>query len=72
MTSREFTFQRGRGLVWVCDLEGSTKLLNDNGAVTAIEDFLPRFHWLARAVVDAFGGQFIKWNGDGFLAWFPF
>lgn len=72
MNSPEFRFLRGRGLVWVCDLEGSTKLLNDDVAVGAIEEFLPRLHWLARATVQATGGQFVKWNGDGFLAWFPF
>lgn len=66
-----FAFDRGRGIVWVCDIANSTALLNEDRSVAAAEDFLPRFHWLARAAVDSAGGQFIKWNGDGFLAWFP-
>ena len=71
MQNQEFQFTRGRGLVWVCDIEGSSKFLNDNDTAAAIEEFLPRFHWIARIVVQEAQGQFIKWTGDGFLAWFP-
>ena len=68
--AREFTFHRSRGVVWVCDVVGSSKLLNDDASAAAVEDFLPRLHWTASLLVDAAGGKFIKWTGDGFLAWF--
>jgi class 3 adenylate cyclase len=67
----KFEFERSRGVVWVCDLAGTSKHLNDDGAVDALEAFLPRLHWIASVIVDAAGGEFIKWSGDGFLAWFP-
>jgi class 3 adenylate cyclase len=66
----EFSFQRSRGVVWVCDLASSSKLLNSDTSAPILEDFLPRFHWISKATVEAAGGQFIKWTGDGFLAWF--
>ena len=71
MGDHDFAFARGRGVVWVCDIEASSKLLNDNKLADSVEAFLPRFHWLARIAVDASGGEFMKWTGDGFLAWFP-
>lgn len=55
----------------MCDLSNSSQYLNDNATAAAIEAFIPRLHWTARAVVAAAGGHFIKWTGDGFLAWFP-
>jgi len=67
-----FTYRRERGLVWVCDIQGSTRLLNDDATADSIEQYLPRLHWIAREAVASFDGQFIKWSGDGFLAWFPF
>lgn len=67
----KFEFERARGLVWVCDLVGSSKYLNDDNAVELLEDFLPRLHWTASNIVNAAGGEFVKWTGDGFLAWFP-
>jgi len=71
MKSEEnFQFERARGIVWVCDIANSTKLLNDNKTAGLIEEFLPRLHWLGIAIVKAAGGTFIKWTGDGFLAWF--
>lgn len=66
----EFSFRRSRGIVWVCDIRGSSKLLNDNSTAGILEEFLPRFHWLGLTVVEAIGGTFVKWTGDGFLAWF--
>ena len=66
-----FAFDRDRGMVWVCDIENSTKFLNDNDSALAIEEFLPRLHWLGRIAINAAGGHFIKWTGDGFLGWFP-
>jgi class 3 adenylate cyclase len=66
-----FRFERSRGIVWVGDIADSSKYLNDDQAVDALEDFLPRLHWTASTLVDAAGGEFIKWTGDGFLAWFP-
>ncbi len=68
----EFTSKRERGLVWACDLKQSSSYLNDDRAVDALETFLPRLRWAARPIVEAAGGQFLKWTGDGFLAWFPF
>jgi class 3 adenylate cyclase len=68
--SETFEFRRGRGVVWVCDIIGSSKHLNSDKTADAFEAFLPRLNWLARTVVRAAGGTFIKWTGDGFLAWF--
>lgn len=64
------TFDRRRGIVWVCDLKDSTKLLNRDDTVDLVEDYLPRLYWLSRQFVESAGGEFIKWTGDGFLAWF--
>lgn len=66
----QFAFHRSRGIVWVCDIAGSSRALNDNESASAVEEFLPRLYWAARAIVEAAGGVFIKWTGDGFLAWF--
>jgi class 3 adenylate cyclase len=65
-----FTFERQRGVVWVCDLSDSSQYLNDDSTADALEQFLPRLHWVSRMAVGAAGGEFIKWTGDGFLAWF--
>ena len=67
---KEFDFERKRGIVWVCDLTGSSKYLNDNSLAEKLEAFLPRLYWISSIIVEAAGGQFIKWTGDGFLAWF--
>lgn len=69
--AEKFEFDRSRGVVWVCDLASSSKYLNDDHAVDALEQFLPRLHWTASSAVAAARGEFIKWTGDGFLAWFP-
>ena len=66
-----FSFDRDRGMVWVRDIENSSKFLNDNDSALAIEEYLPRLHWLGRIAIHAAGGHFIKWTGDGFLGWFP-
>jgi class 3 adenylate cyclase len=66
----EFEFARSRGIVWVCDLASSSKYLNDNASADDLEAFLPRLHWTSSMAVGAAGGRFIKWTGDGFLAWF--
>ena len=66
-----FSFERGRGVVWVCDVANSSKYLNDDESVMTMEGFLPRLHWVAKLAVNAAGGQFVKWTGDGFLGWFP-
>ena len=71
MEQPNFQFERARGIVWVCDIASSSKHLNDNSAISAIEAFIPRFHWISRIAVRASGGEFIKWTGDGFLAWYP-
>lgn len=72
MDEGQFSYQRGRGLVWVCDIEGSTRFLNDDATADSIEEYFPRLHWIARQAIASFYGQFIKWTGDGFVAWFPF
>ena len=71
MKETKFSFERGRGVVWVCDVANSSKYLNDDEAVITMEGFLPRLHWVAKLAVNAAGGQFVKWTGDGFLGWFP-
>ncbi len=35
-----------------------------------MEQFLPRLYWVSKGLVEAARGRFIKWTGDGFLAWF--
>lgn len=70
LKSREFSFSRSRGIVWVCDLESSSKYLNDNACAAELEKFLPRLYLISASIVEAAGGKFIKWTGDGFLAWF--
>ncbi len=65
----EFEFSRSRGVVWVCDVERSSSHLNSEGVRDA-EAFLPRLYWIAALAVESAGGIFIKWTGDGFLAWF--
>jgi class 3 adenylate cyclase len=66
----EFEFQRSRGIVWVCDVAGSSSRLNSEDGVEDTEIFLPRLYWIAALAVESAGGKFIKWTGDGFLAWF--
>jgi hypothetical protein len=65
----KFEFTRARGIVWVCDIKNSSKYLNDNASIDYFEEFLIRFHWLSRRIVSSVGGEYIKWTGDGFLAW---
>jgi class 3 adenylate cyclase len=66
---KEFKFSRSRGIVWVCDIVNSSKYLNDNESADDLEEFLQRSYWAAAIIVEAAGGGFIKWTGDGFLAW---
>lgn len=66
----KFEFSRSRGIVWVCDVAGSSSRLNSENGVEDTEAFLPRLYWLASLTVESAGGKFIKWTGDGFLAWF--
>lgn len=54
----------------MCDLSKSSTFLNDNDSASALETFLPRLYWASAMAVEAAGGRFIKWTGDGFLAWF--
>jgi hypothetical protein len=69
-TFKEFKFDRRKGIVWVCDVIKSSSYLNSNDTVEDIEEYLPRLYWTANNLVNSFGGIFIKWTGDGFLAWF--
>src|SRR6266568_880871 len=64
----KFEARRSRGIVWVCDIESSSKYLNSNESAEALELFLQRFLFLSLIFVEAAGGGFIKWMGDGFLA----
>jgi class 3 adenylate cyclase len=61
---------RSRGIVWVCDIAESSKFLNDDKSAGALEAFLQRFLFVSMVFVEAAGGKYIKWTGDGFLAWF--
>jgi len=65
-----FEFSRSRGVVWVCDVAGSSSRLNSENGVEDTEVFLPRLYWTAALAVESAGGRFVKWTGDGFLAWF--
>lgn len=67
---RKFAGRRSRGVVWVCDIASSSKYLNSDDSAEALETFLQLFLFLAIIFVEAAGGTFIKWTGDGFLAWF--
>lgn len=69
-TFKEFKFRRKKGIVWVCDVIKSSSYLNSNDTVDEIEEYLPRLYWTANNLVNSFEGIFIKWTGDGFLAWF--
>lgn len=71
MIDDEFTFKRDRGIVWVCDIKNSSKVLNDDYLIDDFEVYLKRFYWLSRRIVESADGVYIKWTGDGFLAWFP-
>ena len=66
----KFEGRRARGIVWVCDLASSSKYLNNNESAEALEKFLERFLFMSLIFVEAAGGKYIKWTGDGFLAWF--
>ncbi len=67
----KFEFTRSRGIIWVCDVIESSKHLNDDDSVSDLEQFLPRLYWISNALVESYGCHFIKWTGDGFLAWCP-
>src|ERR1700731_2703127 len=62
--------RRCRGLVWVCDIAGSSRLLNRHDTAPATEEFLQRFLYLSLMAVNSGGGTFIKWTGDCFLAFY--
>ena len=66
----KFAFERARGIVWVCDVAGSSSRLNSDVGVGETEAFLPRLYWISNLIVESAGGKLIKWTGDGFLAWF--
>lgn len=57
-------------------LSGCVTLRNPRNTSTrtiraeALESFLQRLLFVSLIFVDAAGGEFIKWTGDGFLAWF--
>ncbi len=61
-------FIRKRTLVWVCDIEKSSTILNDIRYINEAEEFLKRFYSLSSLLVHATGGLVYKGTGDGFLA----
>lgn len=65
-----FSYGRGRGIVWVCDVEGSTQYLADPEDAGQFEEFLTRFMWVAQCLIAATRGELVKFTGDGFLGWF--
>lgn len=65
------TVARDRGLIWVCDISKSSSYINNDDLAEHIEEFLPRLHWVSSLAIEAVGGEFIQWTGDGFIAWFP-
>lgn len=65
-----FSYGRGRGVVWVCDVEGSTQYLADPEDAGQFEEFLTRFMWVAQCLIAATKGELVKFTGDGFLGWF--
>jgi class 3 adenylate cyclase len=67
---QKFDRKRLRGIVWVCDIAQSSKYLNRNDAAGPTEEFLQRFLYLSLIGVEASNGEFIKWTGDGFMAWY--
>jgi hypothetical protein len=67
----KFEFDRSRGIIWVCDVIESSKYLNDDDSVSDLEQFLPRLYWISNILVETNGCHFLKWTGDGFLAWCP-
>jgi len=70
LSIKDIEVGRSRGIVWVCDLAGSSKYFNDDNSVDHLEKFLQRFLFISSKAVESAGGQYIKWTGDGFLAWF--
>lgn len=71
MKTPHFQFERCQGIVWVCDIHSSSSYLNKDEMIDTTEEFFSRLHWLGKVAVNSAGGEFIKWTGDGFLAWFP-
>lgn len=63
-------FRRAKGIVWVCDLAKSSSYLNSNDSVDEIEEYIPRLYYVSKLIVESYGGVFLKWTGDGFLAFF--
>ncbi len=67
-TTTALTFIRKRTLVWVCDIEKSSTILNDMRSINEAEEFLKRFYSLSSILVHETGGLVYKGTGDGFLA----
>lgn len=65
-----FNFERTRGIIWVCDIHNSSSYLNDLNLVDDIENYLPRIYFVSKIFIETYGGIFLKWTGDGFLAFF--
>jgi class 3 adenylate cyclase len=67
---QQFDRKRKRGIVWICDIAHSSKYLNRNDTAEPTEEFLQRFLYLSLVAVEASKGEFVKWTGDGFMAWY--
>jgi len=61
--------QPSHGIAWVCDVRQSSSLLNSDMHIDSLLLFLTRLHTVSRYLVATTEGQYIKWTGDGFLAW---
>jgi class 3 adenylate cyclase len=70
VTTGKLTSERVRGLVWVCDIQDSTKYLNNDEKVDLFEDYIARFYYISSQIANAANATMYKWTGDGFIAWF--
>lgn len=68
--TQPFTFTRTKGIVWVCDMVGSSSYLNNNDSVGDMESFIPRLYFVSQQIIESYGGKLLQWTGDGFLAFF--
>ena len=60
-------FSEHPALIWVCDVSGSSKALNDASSGEAMRTFLTRFFWLSKQLPTTTDASFQKWTGDGFV-----
>jgi len=68
--SSTFDFHRSKGIVWVCDLARSSSYLNDNAFRGSSGNILAPTSFHITRGGSSRRWSFIKWTGDGFVAWF--